>query len=142
MKKNIKGILVVAVVGVGALLAMKLFKKAKPSVSTGGSGTVGGVANTSSLDFRSLSNQLFDAFDGYGTSNDSVLDIFRMLKTDADFDALKAAYGVREISSGRGNIFSSNFEGDLQSTVRDEMTSKEIQSINDILASNNLSRRI
>lgn len=141
MKKNIKGILVVAVVGVGALLAMKLFKKAKPSVSTG-VGTSGGFASTSSLDFRSLANQLFDAFDGYGTSNDSVLDIFRMLRTDADFDALKAAYGVREISSGRGNIFSSNFEGDLQSTVRDEMTSKEIQSINDILASNNLSRRI
>lgn len=140
MKKNIKGILVVAVVGVGALLAMKLFKKAKPSVSTGGSGVLS--PNTSNLDFRSLSNQLFDAFDGYGTSNDSVLDIFRMLRTDADFDALKAAYGVREISSGRGNIFSSNFEGDLQSTVRDEMTSKEIQSINDILASNNLTRRI
>lgn len=140
MKKNIKGILVVAVVGVGALLAMKLFKKAKPSVSTGGSGVLS--PNTSNLDFRSLANQLFDAFDGFGTSNDSVLDIFRMLRTDADFDALKAAYGVREISSGRGNIFSSNFEGDLQSTVRDEMTSKEIQSINDILASNNLSRRI
>lgn len=142
MKKNIKGLLVVAVVGVGALVAMKLFKKPKPSVYTGGGSDAGSPATTPSLDFRSLANQLFDAFDGYGTANDSVLDIFRMLKTDADFDALKAAYGVREISSGRGNIFSSNFEGDLPSTVRDEMSSKQIQSINDILASNNITRRI
>jgi hypothetical protein len=94
------------------------------------------------MDYRSLSNQIFDAVNGYGTDEEKIKRIFKMLKTDSDFDALKDAYGVRQVSSGRGNFFVSNYEGDLVSTLRDEMDDSEIAELNQILTSNRISRTI
>lgn len=148
-KKLQRGIITAAVVIVATLAAFK-FLKPKKSSDTGGANqggggggqTGGGGTPSSSLDFRSLANRLFDAFDGYGTSNDEVKEIFKLLKSDADYDALKAAYGVREVSSGTWNVFSSNFEGDLPATIHDEMSSSEIAELNQIMTSNGISRTI
>lgn len=146
MKKRNK-IILFSVLGLTALALLLKPKKtaAQPSDSgTGGGGNVssGGSGTTSGLDFRSLANQLFDAMDGYGTSNAVIKDIFKQIKTDADYDALKSAYGVREKSSGFGNIFVSNFEGDLPASLKDEMSKSEIAELNQILTSNRISRVI
>lgn len=150
-KKLRNGIITAAVVLVAALAAFKLLKKPKSSGNEGGGGgnqgggggnQGGGGRPNPSLDFRSLANRLFDAFDGYGTSNSEVKEIIKLLKSNADYDALKAAYGVREVSSGRGNIFQPNFEGDLPSTIHDEMSNSEIAELNQIMTSNGLSRTI
>jgi hypothetical protein len=148
-KKLQRGIITSVVVLVAGLAAYKLLGKKGKSGSGGGENS-GGGGNTGggtsqpnpSLDFRSLANQLFDAFDGYGTSVSKVKEIFKLLKSNADYDALKSAYGVREVSSGRGNIFVSNFEGDLPATLRDELDSDEVAEINQILTSNGISRTI
>lgn len=145
MKKRNK-IILFSVLGLTALALLLKPKKtaAQPSDSTGGGGgnVSGGGGTTSGLDFRSLANQLFDAMDGYGTSNAVIKDIFKQIKTDADYDALKSAYGVREKSSGFGNIFVSNFEGDLPASLKDEMSKSEIAELNQILTSNRISRVI
>ena len=149
-KKLQRGIITSVVVLVAGLAAYKLLtgKKGKSEDNAGG-GNSGGGGNTGgggrpnpNLDFRSLANQLFDAFDGYGTSNSKIKEIFKLLKSNADYDALKSAYGVREVSSGRWNIFQSNFEGDLPATLRDELDSDEVAEINQILTSNGISRTI
>lgn len=148
-KKLQRGIITAAVVVVAGLAALKLLKPKKSSGgsdsgNTGGGGNSGGGGSTPSqnLDFRSLANQLFDAFDGYGTDNSKVKDVFKLIRSNSDFDALKAAYGVREISSGTWNVFQSNFEGDLPATLRDELDSDELAEVNQILTSNGVSRTI
>lgn len=145
-KKLQKGIITAAVVVVAALVVSRLLKpKSGAGVSSGGGDTQGGEGSTqvsTNLDFRSLANQIFDACDGYGTSANKIKEIFKLLKSNADYDALKSAYGVREVSSGAGNIFVSNFEGDLAATLRDELRSGQLEELNQILTSNGISRTI
>lgn len=141
MKQKKQFLVGVAVFAGIAVVASMLFKK-KPEGRKAAPPANGAGFVTPTLDFRSLANQLFDSFDGYGTDNDVVRRVFKMLKTDGDYDALKAAYGVREVSSGRFNIFVSDFEGDLPSTLRSELSAKEVAEINQILTSNRISRSI
>lgn len=151
MDKKQKGIITAVVVVVAVLAAYKILKPSKGGNSGGGNnnggGNSGGGGNTgggetSNLDFRSLANQLFDAFDGYGTDEDEVKVVFESLNSNADYDALKSAYGVREVSSGRGNIFVSNFEGDLAATLRNELDSSELAEVNQILSNKGINRTI
>lgn len=148
-KKLQRGIITAAVVVVAALVAFKLLKPKSDNGgnqgdegNSGGGGNSGGSQTSSNLDFRSLANQLFDAFDGYGTSVSKVKEVFKLLKSNADYDALKSAYGVREVSSGNFNVFVPNFEGDLSATLRDELDSDEVTKVNQILTSNGISRTI
>jgi hypothetical protein len=64
------------------------------------------------------------------------------LQTDADFNALVAAYATRTVSSGFGNVFVSNFSGGLIATLKQECSSGERQAINQILADNGITKRI
>ena len=149
--KTRNGIIVAAVVAVAGLVAFKLIKGKKPSQNggnnggggnnsggTGGSDTGGGVP----LDYQSLANDLFDAMDGYGTYEDDIIEVFEQLRNNNDFDSLKSAFGVRTISSGRGNIFQSDFEGDMIGCLRDELSDSYIADINKILTDKNISRRV
>ena len=150
MDKKQKGIITAAVVVVAVLAAYKILKPKSDKSgggNNGGGGNSGGGGNTggggtSNLDFRSLANQLFDAFDGYGTDEDEVKVVFQSLNSNADYDALKSAYGVREVSSGRGNIFVKNFEGDLAATLRNELDSSELAEVNQILSNKGINRTI
>lgn len=143
-KKTQRGIITAAIVLVAVAVGMKFIlpKKSKGGDISGGDNSVGGGGNTGggerNLDYRNLANQLFDAFDGYGTDNTKVDDIFKLLKSNADYNALKSAYGIREISSGRFNVFQSNFEGDLTATIKEELDSDELSELNKILASNGI----
>ena len=137
------------VIAIGLVIAYKLIKKPiVPATNSGSTNTGGGTgANTGngggvSLDFSRLSNDLFIAFDGYGTDNTTVINTFSALKSDADFDAIVSAYGVKEISSGVGNVFVKNFKGDLIKSVINEMSTGEITQINNILKSNGISKQI
>jgi len=94
------------------------------------------------LNFMRMADRLYDAFDGYGTKNSVVTDVFSQLKNDADFDALKQAYGIRTVSSGDFNFFVKDFKGDLQQTIHDEMTDDQINKLNQIISSNGISRKI
>jgi hypothetical protein len=140
-KKLIIGAVVVAAVGAALLLKKKPESQNSPN---GGSGNTSsnGASVASNLNYTSLANQLFEAFDGYGTDNSVVMGVFAKLTSDADFAALRAAYGVREISSGKFNIFNSNFDGDLQATIVNEMSASEIVKLNQILKSKGITTQI
>lgn len=139
MKKRSK-IILFSVLGLTALALLLKPKKAGsviPSRPTGSGGQAGQVP--SGLNYASLANKLFDAFDGYGTNEDSVYSVFKMLKTDGDYAALKEAYGVRRITD---IFYVSSFDGDLPATIKHEMDTKEIAELNNIMAFNNLSVRV
>jgi hypothetical protein len=99
------------------------------------------------MNFTSLANDLYAAMDNYGTAWDNgpsngVTGIIKMLKTNADFDALSIAYGTRTLNCGSFNPFCSDFTGNMIESLNDELDSSEIKEVNQILASNGLARKI
>jgi len=103
-----------------------------PTVTGGGSG----------LDYNTLSQNLFDAFNGYGTDNTAVEAVFKKLQNQADLSNLIATYGARVISSGFGNIFNPDFTGNLFETIKNEMSASEINKLNTILAQKGITTKI
>ena len=146
-KKNKNGIILTASVlllgGLAYLLVNKkivLEKKAdSPNKSNGASSENSDVSN---LDYSQLADKLFSAFDGYGTANEDVYDVFSRLRSVSDFDKLVAAYGTRTVSSGKFNIFSNDFTGTLIETLRKEMNTSQLYKINQILIQKNISRTV
>ena len=145
MKKNGK-IILFSVLGLTALALLLKPKKAgsvipsRPDLDgSGQGGQGGGSGQVSGLNYASLANKLFDAFNGFGTREEDVYSVFKMLKTDGDYSALKAAYGNRRITD---IYYISYFDGDLPATIKHELDTKELAELNNILAFNNLSVRI
>lgn len=83
--------------------------------------------------YSAWANQLFSAFDGYQSDESVVYRVFVNMKNDADVLKLIKAFGVREISSGKGNP-QPNFKGTLSGVIADEMDTEEIKELNLILA--------
>jgi hypothetical protein len=110
---------------------------------TGGNGTGSPILNTTAgLDFSSMANDVYEAMNGYGTDNQKIRDTFSKLKTTADFDALSKAYNVKTVSSGRGNIFSNDYLGNMVGAIRDESSDSEIAALNLILSSKGILKTI
>ena len=94
-----------------------------------------------------LSNFLYDSFKGYGTTWKNgqfggVYGVFSQLKSDAEFDELNTAFGIRKIDSGLLNLFKKDYTGDMNSVMNDELSNNEISKINTLLEKNGLTRRI
>jgi hypothetical protein len=95
-------------------------------------------------DMANLSNLLFDAFDGAGTTwkdgqFGGVYGVFSQLKSDNDFDSLNEFYGIRKVNAG---IFRKDYTGDMNSTMNYDLSKREIRLINELLEKNGLTRRI
>lgn len=161
--KNNKGLLAVALVGLLALAGYALYLKSKLNPDNQSSGNNGAGNNNNnggdennnggdennnggtppgSLNYNEMADLLFDAFDGYGTKNTQVLDQFKKLKTNDDFDKLFTAYGVRTINCGTLNPFCTDFVGDLRGAIRDEMPNSKIAEINQVLTQKGITRSI
>jgi hypothetical protein len=126
-KKLIYGGLTVAGIGAAAYL---LFNK-KTGVLSKKESTV--VINPVQQDYLTMANNIQDAMDGYGTNEDVIFNELNKLKTKEDWNALVSAYGIREIGSGRLNIFQSDFSGGLIQSLKSELSSKDIIKANQIL---------
>lgn len=138
--KNKKNVIIISVLVIAAIIAYKLNQNKNKPDSNGGSGKDG--TPTSDIDFGALANDLFDAFDGYGTKNQKVRDIFSLLKSDLDFDDLVKAYGIRTVSCGAFNPFCTDFKGGLEATIKDEANDTEIVTLNKILSDKGINKRI
>ena len=160
MKKSTKnGLIVVAIVVAAGYFLFKKFPM-KPSGgntggNTGGGNTGGGNNNNGNngngnntpppatqINANSVANNLFNAMDGYGTDEDAIILAFSKINSDADFDAVNTAFGTKTISSGTGNIFFSDFTGNLSQCLVDELSEYYIDQINSDLANRGISRRI
>jgi hypothetical protein len=81
------------------------------------------------------------AMDGYGTDENAIISVFYSLKNNADFLALIAAFGTREISSGSWNP-EANFNGTLTAALVSELDISEIITLNNILKAKKITYRI
>jgi hypothetical protein len=88
-----------------------------------------------------LANKLFQAMDGYGTDENSILSAFYSLRNNADFLALIAAFGTREISSGSWNP-EANFNGTLTAALANELDIDYIIKLNNILKAKKIIYRV
>jgi hypothetical protein len=95
-----------------------------------------------------LADLLQQDFNGNGTnwsagSHGGVVGVLLQLNTDADFDNLNTAYGIRPIKAGLlKSIFEKPFVGDMNGAFNSELTKKEIAKANDILSKKGITRRI
>ena len=151
------GIISIGVIAFLFLIAYKYLKTPTSSNSgnngggnngggnNGGGNNNGGnqaPSNLSNDEINTISNDMFEAMDGYGTDEDTILSAFRKLKTNTDFDNLVSVFGTKTINSGTGNIFQSDFSGNLKECLRDELSDGWISDINSILSSNRIDRTI
>jgi hypothetical protein len=102
----------------------------------------GGGVITTTFNASKTATEIFNAMDGYGTDESAIVAAFNKVKSDADFDALVRAFGVRTISSGSGNIFVSDFTGDLSECLNDELSSYWIDDINSSLQKKGVTKTI
>jgi hypothetical protein len=105
------------------------------------------VNNDENYTFEQLADALEMAFQGYGTAwttgdAGGVTGVISQLKSDADFDALDAAYAQRRISSGTFNIFAKDYVGDMNGAFKSELSKSEIEEINMMLANQGIKRKI
>jgi len=144
-KMDNKKLITWGVVIVGGLLVYKYVLKGKGNSNSGGGGgttPAGGGGLLSASAIKKMADDIYEAMDGYGTDEDTIVSAFQRIKTDADFDALVQAYGTRSVSSGAGNIFMSDYNGDLSGALHDELSSGWITDINNALQRNGVNRSV
>ena len=130
---NNKYIKYAAIAG-GVLLVLYFIKqKGKGGGGNGGGGSQPPKEDTS-LPYAALSDDLFNAMNGYGTDESKIYEVLRLLKNKSQWDSLVNTYGVRKLSSGRGNVFNSDFNGNLPNSLKNELDSSELKTANSILS--------
>lgn len=130
-----KGLIILASLTAAGIIGWKLYKGAKSLREQKGSreeqaatqdelAALNKAANTkqtiSKTQASAMANTIFTAMDGYGTDGVAILKQLVQLKNQADWLALSDSFGIREISSGRGNP-TPNFKGTLSGALTDEL---------------------
>lgn len=85
--------------------------------------------------FVLLSNKLKTSFFGYGTDEEAVYSVFRLMKNNLDVATLIKEFGIFKSPSSWQQPFNDVGEGDLAEWLSNEMDSDEIKIVNGILAS-------
>jgi hypothetical protein len=129
MKKNKTLVTTAVVVALGAAAYYFLLR---PGAGKGGNG--GGGSDEIDQKMLPIANNLFDAMNGYGTSNDDIETELKKIQSKKEWDALVKAFGTRTISSGYWNVFQSDFTGGLVECLQDELDEAETNRANQILS--------
>ncbi len=130
-----RGLIILAGITVAGIVGWKLYQGAKTLREQKGSreeqaatqselASLNKAAATkqtiSKTQASAMANAIFTAMDGYGTDSVAILKQLVQLKNQADWLALSDAFGIREISSGKGNP-TPNFKGTLSGALTDEL---------------------
>lgn len=117
----------------GLIIGYVIYIKIKGSVSKKIVPDIeGGV--TQGLNFKSMADSIYEALDGYGSSFQPIMTEFVKLNNNPDFDALYKAYGTRTVSSGAGNVFVSDYIGDMLGALKEDLSKTEINKLNSVLS--------
>lgn len=94
----------------------------------------------SDISIKSMANIIETSFNGIGTDYWAVSTQIDRLKNDADFLALKEAFGTRTINSGV--YFVPDFKGNLSETIHNEMSADEVLDLNKLIAGKGIKYRL
>ncbi len=81
---------------------------------------------------ESIANVIFNAVEGYGTDEDSIMRQIRKINNDMDFLGVSRAWGIRPVSSGRFNP-EPDFKGNLSGALQNDLSDYWIKLINEHL---------
>ena len=90
---------------------------------------------------QGYANSIYGSMQGIGTEEQAIKDIFYHIKNDADFLAIKKAFGTKTIWSGTP-FFVADFRGTLIPCLRNELSSYWIGAINKILIDKKIKYRV
>lgn len=131
--------------GALALFAFLLLRKKNPDKEEANALTneaaAAGNPTYSPSQFYAFANRLEQAMFDIGTDEDSIYSVFRSLNNNADFLALKAAFGIRNYTGGYVPGFLSD-DLSLDGWLAQELTSSETAEVNKILSNKGISYRI
>lgn len=81
-------------------------------------------------EYFSMCSTLEGAMNGTGTQDESILDVFRRLKTQDDWYFLQKTFGTRKKDGG---TFMADITGDLKMWLSDELSESEMKEARDTL---------
>lgn len=140
-QKGLVSILIFALAGglVGGVVN-SVYQNLKPSddVNNGNGNSSGQLPLDTPLDYTGLADSLYEAFNGCTTTNNVWRLVLPQLRNQADFDALVKAYGTRKLTC----LGFKTYEGDLIGAFKSELNSTEVEQVNSILKSKNISKTI
>jgi hypothetical protein len=150
-KKNKDRIITASIIIAASYLLYKIFsqKKIGNTNTEGGGivlpnpglgGTIGAAPTLPEAKLKDIANKLYEAMDGYGTNNEAIKNQIALLKNNDDFMGLVAAYGIKELSSGKYNPIP-NFIGNLPEAIANELSQSQISELNSILIKNSINIR-
>lgn len=90
---------------------------------------------------KGYANSIYASMGGLGTDEQAIKDIFYHVKNDADFLAIKKAFGTRTVWSGTP-FFVSDVRGTMIPLLRNELSAYWIGLINKILIDKKIKYRI
>lgn len=76
-------------------------------------------------EYTQMANKLYSAMKGIGTNENAIYDVFSQLETESDVRKLISTYGSKDGMT-------------LQQWLIDDLSNRELQKVNDILAKNNI----
>lgn len=79
----------------------------------------------SNSEYTQMANKLYSAMKGIGTNENAIYDVFSQLETESDVRKLISTYGSKDGMT-------------LQQWLIDDLSNRELQKLNDILAKNNI----
>ena len=79
----------------------------------------------SNSEYTQMANKLYSAMKGIGTNENAIYDVFSQLETESDVRKLISTYGSKDGMT-------------LQQWLIDDLSNRELQKVNDILAKNNI----
>ena len=94
----------------------------------------------SDISIKSMANIIETSFNGMGTDYWAVSTQIDRLKNDADFLALKEAFGTRDINSGVYLV--PDFKGNLSEAIHNEMSADEVLDLNKLIAGKGIKYRL
>lgn len=131
--------------GAAALLLLLLFRKkssaAQEASQIQSESDTAGATTYPQSQFFAWANRLEQAMFDVGTDEDAIFDVFSRLNNNADFLALKQAFGVRNYTGGFVPGFFSD-DLSLDGWLQQELDASEMAAINNKLASKGITYRI
>jgi hypothetical protein len=146
-----KGVVAVAVIAGVSVVGYRVWKGAKNAAALKGAKAENDAIDDElkkepkaqsrpNSEIQEMANSLHTAMSGYGTDIPRIYQVTAKIRNNSDALALKKAYGIRTLSSGRWSP-EPDFTGTLSQAFSEELSDAQIMAINKELSKKGITSR-